>query len=327
MLPPHQQLAAPGKWPVVGEREPAASAAPWSVQICGLVKLPQVWMAAELARGPQIERLIDIHCVTRWSKLGCRFGGVPLAELLARVQPTADARFVSFVARSPREHSTSVPLDQLQQLEALVALQYEGRPLTSEHGGPVRVIVPGRYFYKSLKWLARIELLAADRLGYWEAEAGYHNGADPWREERYMAATLSRAEAAAVLTSRDFRGRDLRSLEAQSRNLLGVQAAGALLRNADFTGSNLQRADFAGANLSNARLTKADLRGALLREADVEGADFSGADLRGADFHGASLLGTTFAGAQIDSTTRFDWDKLDDLAPSQADYLRASSGR
>jgi DMSO/TMAO reductase YedYZ molybdopterin-dependent catalytic subunit len=330
-LPPNQQLAAPGKWPVVGEKQAASLAGAWTVEIAGLAARPTTWSLAQLRALPQTDRQIDIHCVTRWSKLGCRFGGVPLLELLALAEPAADAQYLSFVAHSPRQHSTSLPLAVVRRLEPLVALSYEGRELAAEHGGPVRVVVPGLYFYKSLKWLARIELLAQDRLGYWEAQAGYHNGADPWREERYMAATLSRHEAAQVLASRDFAGRDLRSIDARGRDLSGLSAKGALLRDADFRGCNLQRANFDGANLSNARLQGADLRGASFREADVEGADFCGANLRGADFRGASLLGATFTAgelaANIDASTHFDAEQLDDLAPPQCDFIRVAMAR
>lgn len=326
-LPPNQHLAAPGKWPIVGERQPADAGGPWKVELSGLVARPLEFSLGELSELLQVERLIDVHCVTRWSKLSCRFSGVPLLALLDRAQPRSDARFVSFVAHSPRQHSTSLPLDVVRRLDPLVALKFEGQPLAAGHGGPVRVVVPGLYFYKSLKWLARIEMLAEDRLGYWEGQAGYHNGGDPWREERYMAPTLSRADAAAVLASRDFRGRDLRSIDARGRDLAGLQAAGALLRDADFRGCNLRQADFSGANLSNARLQNADLVGASFRGADVEGADFGVADLRGADFRGASLLGTTFTSAGFDYATQFDLDRLDDLAPGEAEFIRASLGR
>ncbi len=282
-------------------------------------------MLDELLGMPQVERQIDIHCVTRWSKLGCTFGGVPLMALIDQAQAREQSRFVSMVARSEREHSTSLPLAVVQRLEPLVALSCVGQPLAVEHGGPVRVVVPDLYFYKSVKWLARIELLAADRLGYWEAEAGYHNEADPWREQRYMAPALSRAAAAAILAARDFAGRDLRSLDARGRDLAGLRAAGALLRDADFRGCHLAGADFASANLSNARFAGAELRGASFRGADVEGADFCSANLLAADFRGASLLGTTFVvdgqpPARIDATTQFDRDRLEDLAPSSRRY-------
>ncbi len=189
-LPPGQQLVAPGKWPLVGERAPAASAAPWTVSIGGLAQQEVRLNLEELRTLPQVEQVVDIHCVTRWSKLGVRFRGVSLAQVLHLVEPASGAKFVSFVACSDRQHNTSLPLDTALSLETLLALEVDGCPLSVEHGGPVRVVVPGRYFYKSLKWLTAVELLAEDRLGYWEANSGYHNEADPWRQQRYIPARL-----------------------------------------------------------------------------------------------------------------------------------------
>lgn len=334
-LPPGQQLAAPGKWPLVGERLPAADDGPWTVSIAGLVAEPRTWSLGELRSLRWIEAVADIHCVTRWSKLGVRFGGVLLADLLSATGPRADARFVSFVAHSPRQHSTSLPLADAIALKTMIALEAEGKPLAIEHGGPVRVVVPGRYFYKSLKWLRRIDVLAEDRLGYWEAEAGYHNTADPWCEQRFLAASLTRQEMREVLAARNFSGRDLRSLDAAGHELAGLDARGALLRNADFSRATLADADFTGANLSNAHFAAANLRGASFHNADVEGADFAGADLRGADFRGASLVGATFwvpnsstadsaFPARMDRSTQFDERSLDDLLPEQAQFVRCA---
>jgi len=328
-LPPNQHLAAPGKWPVVGEKAPRADGSPWTITVTGLVAAPRAFLLEEVAALPRVEPLIDIHCVTRWSRLGVRFGGVPLADLLAACGgPLPEARFVSFVARSDRAHSTSLPLADALELGTLVALTHEGAPLEPIHGGPVRTVVPGRYFYKSLKWLERIELLAEDRLGYWEGETGYHNHADPWAEERYVATTLTRHELAEALQARDFGGRDLRGLLASGRDLSGLRAVGAKLRDAHFEGANLRAADFTGANLSNAHLAGADLTGASLIEADCEGADFSGAVLFGADFTGASLFGATFCaadgtnGARLNSATRIPDETRSALAPVQAEYTR-----
>src|SRR5690349_18332856 len=170
-LPPGQQLVAPGKWPPMGERLPRADDSPWSVQVCGEVENPGVYSLAELETLADFEQSIDLHCVTRWSKLGVCFGGVKLSSLFDRARPTDAAKFVSFIARSERGHSTSLPLADALALGTIVASSAEGVPLPIERGGPVRVIVPGRYLYKSLKWLERIELLPADRLGYWEANA------------------------------------------------------------------------------------------------------------------------------------------------------------
>jgi DMSO/TMAO reductase YedYZ molybdopterin-dependent catalytic subunit len=183
-LPPGQQLAAAGKWPLVGEKTPREIPQLWTVELCGLVARPRTWTLDELAALPRVERSIDVHCVTRWTKFSMLFGGVPLSVLLDACEPLVTARYASFVSHSVRDHSTSLPLDVCRALDVLIAFDAEGQPLSSEHGGPVRTITPGRYFYKSLKWLKRIELLADDRLGYWEAEAGYHNEADPWREHR-----------------------------------------------------------------------------------------------------------------------------------------------
>jgi DMSO/TMAO reductase YedYZ molybdopterin-dependent catalytic subunit len=327
-LPPGQQLVARGKWPQVGERAPRADAGPWRVSIDGLVERPLDLTWHELASWPQVEQSVDIHCVTRWSKPGVRFRGVRLAELLAAAGVREEARFISFVARSERDHSTSLVLAEALALETLVALEADGAPLPPAHGGPARVVVPGRYFYKSLKWLARVELLAEDRLGYWEGTAGYHNTGDPLVEQRYVASGISKRDAEDVLNRRDVAGRELRNLAAEGRALAGLQAAGAILRNADFRGSDLRGACFAGANLSNSRFEAADLAGASFRGADVEGADFCQANLRGADLTGASLLGTTFCeedrqgrAAVVDASTRFDAASLAELLPRQRAFL------
>ena len=330
-LPPNQQLVSSGKWPVVGEKFPRKSDEPWSVAVTGLIESPHSWSLGALKRYPLEEFTVDIHCVTRWSRPGSRFRGIPLARLLEECRPLPSARFVSFNARSERHHSTSLPLKEAMELGVFIALEFEGSPLSEEHGGPVRTVTPGRYFYKSVKWLDEIELRANDRLGYWEREAGYHNAANPWREERYMAPTLDRREAQRLIDSRDFSHRDLRSIDASGRDLSGLNATSALLRDANFREGILHEARFDSANLSNAHMQKADLRDASFKDADVEGADFSGADLRGADFTGASLFGASFipepgdighSPAQIDRTTRIPLDEIDSLTENQQAFVR-----
>jgi hypothetical protein len=329
-LPPGQQLAAPKKWQIVGERLPHGADGPWTISVCGEVARPKTWSFDELATLPAVRRAIDIHCVTRWSKLGMEFEGVLLADLLELSEPAQSARFISFVAHSARDHSSSLPLADALSLETLLALRCDGRPLDIEHGGPVRAVVPSRYFYKSVKWLRRIELVAEDRLGYWESQAGYHNHADPWREQRYIAPGLTRHDVQSLLATRDFSGRDLLGIDAGGCELAGLNAARALLRSANFDRCDLSRADFSSANLSNATLRGANLSGANFSRADVEGADFTAADLRGADFRGASLTAATFcdadaatapAGAIIDATTQFDRAALEDLMPPQLEYV------
>jgi hypothetical protein len=333
-LPPGQQLAAPGKWPIVGERESAPFTGEWQLRLTGLVANPVAWSLAELRQLPQESRAIDIHCVTRWSKLAAPFRGIPLAALLRVAQPLEKARFIAFIAHSARGHSTSLPLEDAWKLDVLIALEFAGQPLTSEHGGPVRSVAPGRYFYKSIKWLTEIELLAEDRLGFWEASSGYHNRADPWLEERFVAGGISKQEAARVFAQRDLAGREYLSLDGSDRDLPGLQARGAILRNADFHRTRLSGACFDGANLSNARFLGADLRGASLRNADLEGTNFVGCDLRGADLRGASLFGAVFidpnapdsgpappATAILDRNTSIDHSALEALTPRQAAFV------
>jgi DMSO/TMAO reductase YedYZ molybdopterin-dependent catalytic subunit len=334
-LPPNQHLAAPGKWPVVGEKAPRqGDERLWTVTVAGRVEREVTLTLAEIDALPQAERVLDIHCVTRWSRRAVRFGGVLLATVLDLACPLPDARFVSFVARSDRNHSTSLPLADALQLGVLIARTHEGDPLETIHGGPVRTVTPERYFYKSVKWLERIELRTEDRLGYWEAEAGYHNRADPWTEERYLAPSVTRQQMDRLLRLRDISGDDLRGVDASGRDLHGLKAIGAKLRDARLENADLSGADFTAANLSNARLNGADLRNAVLFGADCEGADFAAADLRGADLTGASLFGATFRaaetdtdGATLDRTTRVDDAALSALAPIQETYVRRLTGR
>lgn len=327
LLPPRQHLAAHDKWPKVGERLPRPDDAPWAVRICGAVARPETFSLAALNALPQVEQSVDIHCVTRWSKQDVRFSGVPLSTLLDRARPEASARFVSFTARSVRGHSTSLSLSDARVLPVLVALAVDGDEIDLARGGPVRIVVPQRYFYKSVKWLESIEVLVEDRLGYWESTAGYHNTGDVWREERYATGESSQAEIDAILVGRDLSDREVRSLQAAGRNLEGLVARRALLRDADFRACQLRRACFDRANLSNARFEGADLREASFQGADVEGADFCGADLRGASFAGASLFGTSFGAGnpaaesarmtQMDARTQIEPAALDALTPDQ----------
>jgi DMSO/TMAO reductase YedYZ molybdopterin-dependent catalytic subunit len=124
----------------------------------------------------------DIHCVTRWTRFDTSFEGVHWRELAKLCRPRETARYA--IAWAEHDFSTNVPISALEQEHALLATHADGEPLTLEHGFPLRLVVPGRYFWKSAKWLRAIELSAVDRPGFWE-RYGYHNDADPWREERY----------------------------------------------------------------------------------------------------------------------------------------------
>ena len=174
------------KWPVLhAGRVPAVDLAAWRFRIAGLVAHPLEISWGELRSLPQQETVCDIHCVTRWSRLDNRFGGVPVRELLARAGPLPGARFV--LVRAEENFTTNLPLADLDRDANLLALTHGGEPLTPEHGGPVRLLVPHLYFWKSAKWVTGFELLAEDRAGFWE-EGGYHMRGDPWREERFRRA-------------------------------------------------------------------------------------------------------------------------------------------
>ena len=332
-LPPGQQLVAPGKWPMIGERRPAESDHAWMLEISGKVEQPLNLSVDQILSFPQSERIVDIHCVTRWSMLDVQVKGVLLSDLLAEAHVANDARFISFESRSERQHSSSLALPVATDLGTIVALEMNGTPIEEEHGGPIRNIVPGRYFYKSVKWLTRIELLADDKLGYWESETGYHNNADPWKQERYMVPDLDRREVIRLLESRDFSGQALRSIDASDRVLDGLKARKALLRDATFENASLVAADFSDANLSNANLCRANLSNAILIRSDLEGADLSGADLSGADLSDCSLIGASFCqqdengnvqtGAIFDSRTNLPPENLDPLTPFQAAFVTA----
>ena len=136
----------------------------------------------ELRELPTSEVTVDIHCVTRWSRFDTSFRGVHWRELARLVQPKPHARFV--VAHAEQGFTSNVPLEALADDHALVAYEADGEPLTPDHGWPLRLVVPGKYFWKSAKWLRGLELRADDEPGFWE-RYGYHNDADYWQEQRY----------------------------------------------------------------------------------------------------------------------------------------------
>jgi hypothetical protein len=236
---------------------------------------------------------------------------VLLSDVLNAARPTPDARFVR--CASGRGHDTTLPLATALQATLLATHVDLGdglAPLAPGHGGPLRGVTRERYFYKSVKWLRRIECLVDDRLGFWERTAGYHNGADPWTEQRYVVRGVDGPALRRMIAARDFGGHDLLGADLRGLDLEGASFAGAQLRAADLTGAVLRGADLTGANLTNARLTGADLRHARLESADLEGADLTDADLRGATGSPASLTATEFVaadGARGAHVSGLDW--------------------
>ena len=180
-LPPGQYLTE--KWPVLQAGGiPSTDLSSWDLRIFGEVERELSLGWDELLALVPTENVQDIHCVTRWSRFDARFRGVHWRELAKLAVPTAAARFV--VAHAEQGFTANVPLASLEDENALLAYEADDGPLTPEHGGPLRLVIPGKYFWKSAKWLRGLELRATDQPGFWE-RYGYNNDADPWKEERY----------------------------------------------------------------------------------------------------------------------------------------------
>lgn len=180
-LPPGQVLT--DKWPVLHYGSvPKADLATWDFHVRGLVEEPQRWTWEEFQALPRVEVRSDIHCVTRWSRFDNVWQGVSVEGLLRRARVRPEARFA--VVHAEQGFTANIPLDSLRDSDVLLADTHDEQPLTPEHGWPLRLVVPRRYFWKSAKWCRSIELVAADRPGFWE-QNGYHNEADPWKEERF----------------------------------------------------------------------------------------------------------------------------------------------
>jgi DMSO/TMAO reductase YedYZ molybdopterin-dependent catalytic subunit len=154
----------------------------WSFAIRGLVKESVTWTWDEFTGLPDRDWVVDISCVTKWTKLDMRWRGVSVDTLIERVELDPTAAYV--VAYSDGGYTTNLPIADVLNAQAFVAWEYDGRPLAPEHGGPARLVVPGRYFWKSAKWVRGFRMLAQDEPGFWES-LGYHNRGDQWLEERY----------------------------------------------------------------------------------------------------------------------------------------------
>jgi DMSO/TMAO reductase YedYZ molybdopterin-dependent catalytic subunit len=171
-------------WPVLhaGTVPMELTSQRWTLNLHGEVGAPAIIDFARLLTLPQRDVVVDIHCVTSWTKLGTRWRGVPFRAIVDVAKPLDSAQFV--VMECEQGFTTSLPLAALLDDDVLVAHTYDGQPLPPEHGGPVRMLVPKRYFYKSAKWLRGLKFVAEDEPGFWEVR-GYSNVADPWMETRY----------------------------------------------------------------------------------------------------------------------------------------------
>ena len=180
-LPPGQYLTK--KWPVLSyESTPRFDATAYRFKVWGEVEEPFELTWDELLALPRTSLTTDFHCVTTWSRYDNAWEGVHIREILQRAKPKAEAHYV--MEHSFTGYTTNIPLSALDDDDVLIVFKHDGKDLEPDHGGPVRLLVPKLYAYKSTKWLSGLEFLQKDRPGFWEIR-GYSNSANPWNEERY----------------------------------------------------------------------------------------------------------------------------------------------
>ncbi len=180
-VPPGQYVTS--DFPVLSAGPtPRTSLEKWSFEINGLVRQPVRWSWAEFKLLPSQHYTVDIHCVTKWSKLDTQWEGVSVDTLLESVQADPNVHFV--MAFCDGGYTANMPLNEITGGKAFIGYQYNGAPLPAEHGGPARLVVPALYFWKSAKWVRGLTLIERDQAGFWES-LGYNNHGDPWKEERY----------------------------------------------------------------------------------------------------------------------------------------------
>jgi DMSO/TMAO reductase YedYZ molybdopterin-dependent catalytic subunit len=180
-LPPGQKLVKDfpifqcGDIPELNEKQ-------WSFSVTGLVEKPLKLTYREFLALPSTELTTDFHCVTGWSKFDLRWKGILFKTIVSMTKPLKEAKFVEIIAE--QDYSTNLPLIVATDDDVILAYGLDGKPLTKEHGFPLRLVVPKRYAYKCAKWVTGLNFLREDRPGFWE-KRGYSNSADPWKEERF----------------------------------------------------------------------------------------------------------------------------------------------
>lgn len=182
-LPPGQYDTGSDFPVLTAEVTPRVRLDQWSLTVDGLVAAQQNWTWPQIQAFPNSEYRGDIHCVTTWSKLGTWFGGVSVDELLQEAAPLPQATHI--MATSTTGYTTNLPLADITGGKAWIVWSHEDKPLSVAHGGPIRMLVPHLYFWKSAKWISRITLMDHDEQGFWERN-GYHDRGDPWKEQRYQ---------------------------------------------------------------------------------------------------------------------------------------------
>jgi DMSO/TMAO reductase YedYZ molybdopterin-dependent catalytic subunit len=180
-VPPGQHLT--DKWPVLHYGTiPKIDTTKWGLKIFGLVDHSLTLSYVEFMALPKIKVFSDIHCVTTWSRLNNLWEGVSTGELKNLIKIEPKAKYV--IIHGGGSFTTNLPMEDFFQTDVLFAIKHDDEPIPAPHGGPVRLVVPRLYFWKSAKWVTGVEFLERDKPGFWES-AGYHNHGDPWAEERY----------------------------------------------------------------------------------------------------------------------------------------------
>ena len=180
-IPPGPTLTE--KWPILTYgRVPRFNPQTWDLRVTGLVEEERRWTYEEFMALPRTKVTADIHCVTTWSLLGSEWEGVSVRELLRDVRIKPEARYV--MQHCDGGYTTNLPLDIFLDDDVLLCYRRNGEDITPDHGWPLRLVVPKRYFWKSAKWVRSLDFMARDQLGFWE-NLGYNNNADPWQEERF----------------------------------------------------------------------------------------------------------------------------------------------
>jgi DMSO/TMAO reductase YedYZ molybdopterin-dependent catalytic subunit len=182
-VPPGQHIT--DKWPVLHYgKVHTIKTADWTFTIKGLVEKERTLTYEEFTTLPRVEVFSDIHCVTTWSHLNNLWEGISTTVIKDLVAIKKEAKYV--MVEGAGGFTTNLPLNDFFQEDALFALKHDGQPISSEHGGPVRLVVPRLYFWKSAKWVTGLRFMAQDEPGFWE-RAGYHMHGEPWTEERYSS--------------------------------------------------------------------------------------------------------------------------------------------
>lgn len=334
-IPPGQTVTR--KFPVTGEKSANTELRLENYQLSVFLgeKLESSMNWDQLLRIPSQEHQFDIHCVTSWSRLNTNFRGILLNDLINSLNIKGEDlepfSFVRFEAYSERKHDTSLPTSFALR-NSWLAFEIDGKPLEPEHGFPIRLITPSRYFYKSLKWLKTIQFIPSDRKGFWERTSSYHNVGLPWEEQRFENLVSSNIkELEAFKSSSDFSEytqsshpiiflkSNFKNWKPNALDLTGVQ-----LKNCNFNGAQLQGVIFDNANLTLSKFHGAQLKNARFIGTDLEGVDFSGANLEGAYFENNPMSATKFEHKSNGGLTGFKNMTVKNAAgllESQIEYL------